>query len=320
VEVKNVAAVLEGQGPLADETIVVGAHYDHLGTGGAGSLAPWTRDIHNGADDNASGTAALLEVAHRLAARGEKPPRRIVFLAFTGEERGLLGSAHYVKHPAFPLEKTIAMINMDMVGRLADNKLVVYGTGTAEGFDALVDRLNEEAGFKITKDESGYGPSDHTSFYVKGVPVFHLFTGTHRDYHRPSDDYEKINVEGMRRVTDFVEAIVTEIAENPERPKYLETKRPQTAQRGKWPYFGSVPDYASDAEGLTLQDVAKNAPADKAGLKGGDVIVAFGNKKVTGIEDFAAALSQHKAGDRVQVKALRDGKEITVEVTLDPPR
>jgi hypothetical protein len=305
---------------LADETIVIGAHYDHLGHGGPGSLAPWTRDIHNGADDNASGTAALLEVAHRLATRSEKPPRRMVFIAFTGEERGLLGSAHYVKEPLFPLEKTVAMINMDMVGRLVDDKLVVYGTGTAEGFDSLVDRLNEKYNFKITKNESGYGPSDHTSFYAKGIPVMHLFTGTHRDYHRPSDDYDKINVEGMREEVDLVEDIVQEIAVNPERPKYLETKRPRTANRGKWPYFGSVPDYASEAKGLALQDVAKDGPAAKAGLKAGDVIVQFGEREVTGIEDFAAALSQHKGGDRVQVKFLRDGQTMTVEVTLDPPR
>ncbi len=320
VQVKNVAAVLEGEGPHANETIVVGAHYDHLGMGGAGSLAPWTRDIHNGADDNASGTAALLEVAHRLTARGEKPTRRILFIAFTGEERGLLGSAHYVKNPAFPLETTVGMINMDMVGRLVDDKLVVYGTGTAEGFDALVDRLNEEHNFQITKNESGYGPSDHTSFYAKGVPVMHLFTGTHRDYHRPSDDYDKVNIEGMRRVTDLVEQIVLEIASLPERPKYLETRRPETAARGKWPYFGSVPDYASEAKGLALQDVAKGGPAEQAGLRAGDVITEFGAKEITGIEDFAAVLSQHKAGDKVRVKALRDEKEIIVEVTLAPPR
>jgi Iap family predicted aminopeptidase len=311
---------LEGEGPLADETIVVGAHYDHLGRGGAGSLAPWTRDIHNGADDNASGTSALLEVARRLAERGEKPQRRIVFIAFTGEEKGLLGSAHYVRNPAFSLEKTVAMINMDMVGRLTDDKLVVYGTGTAEGFEQLVDRLNEEHGFKITKNESGYGPSDHTSFYAKGIPVMHLFTGNHRDYHRPSDDSDKVNVEGMRRVTDLVEDIVTQIAENPERPKYLETKRPQMAGRGKFPYFGSIPDYASNDNGLALQDVAKDGPAAKGGLKGGDVIVEFGGQAVTGIEDFAAALSKHKGGDRVEVKYLREGKTLTTEVTLESPR
>ncbi|MBW3598360.1 MAG: M20/M25/M40 family metallo-hydrolase [Planctomycetes bacterium] len=320
VEIKNVIAVLEGEGPLADETVVVGAHYDHLGMGGAGSLAPWTRDVHNGADDNASGTAALLEVAHRLASRDTPLPRRVVFMAFTGEERGLLGSAHYVKNPKFPLEDMVAMINMDMVGRLDDDKLVVHGTGTAENFDELVERLNREHGFQIIKKESGYGPSDHTSFYAKGAPVLHLFTGTHRDYHRPSDDTHKINVEGMRRVSDFVKDIVVEIASAPERPKYVKTERPKTAQRGRWPYFGSIPDYASDAEGLALNDVAKDGPAEKAGLKGGDVIVEFGGQKVTGIEDFAAALSGQKAGDKVKVKALRDGNTITVEVTLDPPR
>ncbi|MDP6446947.1 MAG: M20/M25/M40 family metallo-hydrolase, partial [Pirellulaceae bacterium] len=194
---KNVVGVLEGEGPLADETIVVGAHYDHLGMGGAGSLAPWTKEIHNGADDNASGSSALLEVARYFGSRQEKPSRRLVFIAFSGEERGLLGSAYYVANPRFALEDTVAMVNMDMVGRLADHKLIVHGTGTATQFDPLVDELNELHKFTITKKPSGFGPSDHTSFYTKKIPVLHIFTGTHKDYHRPSDDYEKVNVKGM---------------------------------------------------------------------------------------------------------------------------
>ncbi|HVX62789.1 MAG TPA: M28 family peptidase, partial [Pirellulales bacterium] len=199
-EVKNVVAVLEGEGPHADETIVIGAHYDHLGYGGEGSLAPGVKEIHNGADDNASGTAALLETARILASREKKLPRRIMFIAFTGEERGLIGSARYVRDPLVPLDETVAMLNMDMVGRLNDDKLIIQGVDTATEFGPLIDGLNERYGFKLTKQPGGFGPSDHSSFYAKQVPVMHFFTGTHSDYHRPSDDYEKINLAGMRRV------------------------------------------------------------------------------------------------------------------------
>lgn len=225
VEVKNVIASLEGEGPHADETIVIGAHYDHLGLGGRGSLAPWTKEIHNGADDNASGTTAMLEIARHFASQEKKPSRRLVFMAFTGEERGLLGSAHYARNPRFALEDTIAMYNLDMVGRLTDDKIKIQGTGTAAEFDSLVDKLNEKYGFKIEKDPSGIGPSDHASFYRQKVPVLHLFTYLHNDYHRPSDDVEKINFEGMRRVVQMTEEIVQWTLDQSERPEYKEVAR-----------------------------------------------------------------------------------------------
>ncbi len=320
-EVKNVVAVLEGEGPHADETVVVGAHYDHLGMGGSGSLAPSTVAVHNGADDNASGTAALLEIARRLATAEKKPSRRIVFIAFTGEERGLLGSAKYVREPLFPLERTIAMINMDMVGRMQDDKLIVHGTGTASELDSLVDELNKSFGFKITKQSGGFGPSDHSSFYAKQIPVLHLFTGSHNDYHRPSDDAEKINVEGLRRVADFVTGTVTSLAQSESRPRYIETKRPQTAgDGGDRPYLGSIPDFSQEVEGYALMGVSKDSPAEQAGLKSGDVIVKFGESKIGGLEDIDSALRKFKAGDKVPVLIKRDGKEVTVTVTLAPPR
>ena len=319
-QAKNVVAVLVGEGPLAEETIIVGAHYDHLGYGGAGSLAPWTKEIHNGADDNASGTAALLEVARQLALREEKPRRRIVFMAFSGEERGLLGSAHYVREPRFPLESTVAMVNMDMVGRLSDNKLIVAGTGTATEFEPLVDRLNERYQFNITKQPGGFGPSDHASFYARQIPVMHIFTGTHSDYHRPSDDADKVNVEGMRRIADMVAEIVAAIDEADARPTYKSTGR-QTANRdGDRPYFGSIPDFGQAGEGYALMGVAKDAPAERAGLKAGDVIVRFGESKIGSLDDFDSALRKYKAGDEVEVGFLRDGKEMTTTVKLDPPR
>jgi hypothetical protein len=317
--IKNVAGVLEGEGPLADETVIVGAHYDHLGSGGPGSLAPWTKAIHNGADDNASGTAALLEVARSIAAREKKPARRIVFVAFSGEERGLLGSKHYVKNAAIPLEQTVAMVNMDMVGRLKNNKLIVHGTGTAESFNAIIDETNKKYEFDIKKDPGGSGPSDHAEFYRKEIPVFHFFTGTHKDYHRPSDDFDKINVEGMRRVTTMVADVTEQIVASESRPKYLLVKS-KVVRRGNRPYLGSIPAFDREVEGYALDGVTKGSPADKAGIKGGDVIVKFGDDKIGGIEDIQNSLLKHKAGDKVKVIVLRDGEEKELTVTLGKPR
>ncbi|QDU96760.1 M20/M25/M40 family metallo-hydrolase [Lignipirellula cremea] len=320
-EVKNVIAVLPGEGPLADETIVIGAHYDHLGMGGTGSLAPWTKAIHNGADDNASGAAALLETAWRLSQREKKPARRIVFIAFTGEERGLLGSAHYVREPLFPLESTIAMINMDMVGRLSDNKLIIQGFDTAVSFDALLDTINASAKFEVVKKTGGFGPSDHSSFYAKKIPVFHLFTGTHADYHRPTDDFDKLNLEGMDRVVDFVVALTDAIDADPKRPEYVEKKKPEVIARGgSRPYLGSIPDFGVEVEGYALQGVAPGSPADEAGIKAGDVIIKLGASKIGSLEDIDSALRKHKAGEKVPVVVLRDKKEVTVMVTLGEPR
>ncbi len=320
-EVKNVIGVLEGEGPLADETVVIGAHYDHLGLGGPGSLAPWTKEIHNGADDNASGAAALIEVARRFATRDKKPRRRLVFMAFTAEERGLLGSAHYVKQPLFPLENTVAMVNMDMVGRMDENKLIVFGTGTAAEFDALIDNINKSYEFKIRKDDGGFGPSDHSSFYAKKIPVFHVFTGTHSDYHRPSDDYDKINIPGMRRVTDFVTDIVDQIDAGETRPEYREVKgRSQVARSGDRPYLGTIPDFAQEVEGYALMGVSKGGPAERAGLQSGDVIIKFGESKIGGLEDIDSALRKYKAGDEVEVAFKRSGETMTTKVRLDPPR
>lgn len=323
--VKNVVAVLEGEGPLADETVVVGAHYDHVGRGGPGSgslaVAPWTADVHNGADDNGSGTAALLEVARRYAAMGVKPKRRIVFIAFTAEERGLIGSAKYVREPRFALESTVAMVNMDMVGRLKDDKLIVYGTGTATEFDPLVESLNKKYQFKLTKHPEGFGPSDHASFYSKQIPVFHFFTGTHEDYHRPSDDTEKINFAGIRRITDMVCDVVDSIAQAEKRPEYKEVKVAQPNRGGgDRPYFGSIPDFAQEGEGYALMGVTKGGPADQAGLKPGDVIVKVGESRIGNLEDFDSALRKFKAGDKVPVVAKRGKDEVTVTVTLGAPR
>ncbi|MCA9076925.1 MAG: M20/M25/M40 family metallo-hydrolase [Planctomycetaceae bacterium] len=321
-EVKNVIGVLPGQGPLYEETIVVGAHYDHLGLGGEGSLMPGSTEVHNGADDNASGTVALIELARRLASRSEPLPRRVVFIAFTGEERGLLGSAHYVKEPEFPNEKTIAMFNMDMVGRMQEDKLTVFGTGTATRWDALLDQEAGERQFKLSKKEEGFGPSDHSSFYAKQIPVLHFFTGTHNDYHRPTDDWEKLNIEGMGRIVDLLEELIVSTAVTQETPKYVAIKgRAEMQERtGSRPYFGSIPDFGGEEVGYALQGVSPGSPADKGGIKGGDVIIKLGALPITGLDDFDLALREFSAGEEVPVVVRRDGEELTLRVTLATPR
>lgn len=320
-EVKNVIGVLEGEGPLADETIVIGAHYDHLGMGGTGSLARGSKEVHNGADDNASGTVTLLELARRLAARKEKLPRRLVFIAFTAEELGLIGSARYVKEPVFPLEKTIAMFNMDMVGRLKNDRLTIFGSGTAPRWKGLMEELSQQYDLHVVLKPSGFGPSDHSSFYGKKIPVLHFFTGTHSDYHRPSDDWQKINVEGMSRILRLVENTVVSTAQNPERPKYLEVKSRANIQRtGSRPYFGSIPDFSVEGSGYAIMAVAPGSPAAKGGLKGGDRIIQLGKQKIGDLNDFDLALRKFSGGDEVDVVVMRDGKQVKLKVTLAKPK
>jgi len=325
---RNVLGLLGGSGRPAGEagpaisaaeTIVLGAHYDHLGFGGAASAAPGETAIHHGADDNASGTALLLEVARRLAMAGPLP-RSVLFIAFSGEERGLLGSGHYASNPAVPLADTAAMVNLDMLGRLDGDKLIIHGTGTGTGFDALTDRLAAAHGFDVTKEPGGFGPSDHASFYAKKIPVFHLFTGSHADYHRPTDTAEKINYQGLARLADLVTDLVRELAQAPERPAYIEVASPQFARGGDRPYFGSIPDFGKPGGGYAISGVSKESPAARGGLQGGDLIVRLGESAVTNLDDFDSALRKHKGGDTVPVVVLRAGAEVTLEVTLDPPR
>ena len=332
-EGRNVMAILPGVGwpkgdadaaagkrPPESETVVLGAHYDHLGYGGANSAAPGEHAVHHGADDNASGTALLVEVARRLKQEGPFP-RTILFVAFSGEERGLLGSAHYTANAAVPLADTVAMVNLDMVGRLDGNKIVVHGTGTGTGLDALVDRFVAARGFEAAKEPGGFGPSDHSSFYARKIPVLHLFTGSHSDYHRPTDTAEKINYDGMLRITQLVADIVRDLATAPERPAYIEVASKQFARGGgDRPYFGSIPDFGKPGKGYAITGATKDSPAAKGGLKGGDVIVRLGESAVTGLEDFDSALRKHKGGETVPVVVMRDGAEVTLQITLDPPK
>lgn len=319
-EVKNVLAVLDGEGPLADETIVVGAHYDHVGRGGAGSRSPGSKEIHNGADDNASGTVALIELARRLASREKPLPRRVVFIAFTAEELGLIGSEKYVSQPVFPLEKTIAMYNMDMVGRLRE-KLTVFGIGTSPLFKDEVTEFAKSREIELTLKPDGFGPSDHSSFYAKKIPVLHFFTGTHSDYHRPGDDWEKINLAGMQKVVGLMEDMVVKTAMTDKRPAYLEVKsRAQIARSGSRPYFGSIPNFGSEDPGYAISGTAAGSPAKKAGLKAGDHIIQFGKHTISDLNDFDLALRDFSAGDEVEVVVRRDGEKLKLKVILAKPR
>jgi hypothetical protein len=323
-DVANVIGVIDGEGPLADETVVIGAHYDHVGRGGPNSAAPGSTDIHNGADDNASGTVALLELARRFAsqARTKRPPRRIVFIAFTGEELGLLGSARYCKEPVFPLDRTVAMLNMDMVGRLKeDNKLIVYGTGTSDRWEGDLKQSNRNDGLKLIFKPEGFGPSDHSSFYTKKIPVLHFFTGEHPDYHKPTDDWDKLNIDGIARVVDLIQGVAESTITASERPKYIEVKgSAQPTRGGNRPYFGSIPEFGNEEPGYAISGAAAGSPADKAGMKGGDRIIKFGGNPVSNLDDFDAALRKFKPGDEVDVIVVREKKEVTLKVKLEPPK
>ncbi len=314
----NVIGTLAGRGELADETIVVGAHYDHVGMGGYGSLAPGTIAIHNGADDNASGTAAMLSAARLLVEglRGESSHRRLVFIAFTGEERGLLGSKHYVRHPRFSIESTAAMINLDMVGRLRDNELTVYGTGSASGLDGLVERANQRGGFNLYKVPTGYGPSDHQSFYQAGVPVLFFFTGLHNDYHRPTDDFDKIDFGGMVRITDIVSEVAHQLAIQKERPAYAETENRVRIRRQMTAFLGVT--LSDRGDHVVLSGLASDGPAERGGLRAGDRLEKLGKKTVKTSSDVLEFLRGRSPGDRLPVQIIRDGKKIEISVQLEP--
>ena len=331
IETKNVVGVLEGAGPHADETVVIGGHYDHLGHGGltSGSLAIFSSDIHNGADDNASGTVDGARAGAPAGRSPRPPPRRVVFIAFSGEERGLLGSQYYVAHPLFPLASTVMMINCDMVGRLnAKNELTMIGTGTTPGIDALVDVLGKSAGLTIKKVAGmtdGFGGSDHQSFYAKKIPVLFAFTGIHSDYHRPSDDSDRINFSGMARIADYLELIVLDVVRRPERPTYVVDEgqrtppRVPTASGGgrSTASLGVMPDYGHEAkDGLSLSGVREGGPAAQAGLKEGDLIVKLGGQPIGTIYDYMESMDKHKPGDKVEVVVKRDGKDVKLPVTL----
>jgi aminopeptidase YwaD len=349
----NVVGILPGSDPkLKSEAIVIGAHYDHLGRGGEGSLAPREGEIHHGADDNASGVAGLIELARMFSS--QKLRRTIVFIAFSGEEEGLIGSSYYVNHPIVPLTTTVAMINMDMIGRLKDKSLIVGGVGTAQEWRSLIDADNSVQGmtvslnttrsdgplipsslplvvgangnpvvtldpgkkFALTLNEDGYGPSDHSSFYAKQVPVLFFWTGTHDDYHKPSDTAAKINYEGEARIVSFVDRIIRDVDRSDKRPTYAVAKSESQGRSGGFRvYLGTIPNYAESNDGLKLDGVRDDSPASKAGLKAGDRIVKMAGHEVKNVYDYTYALGEMKAGQEYEVEIVRGSDRLTLKIT-----
>lgn len=316
----NVVALLRGTDPsLRDQYVVIGAHLDHLGRGSESALDPQAGEaIRNGADDNASGSTVLLEIGRMLAAN---PPRRSVLLVhFSGEEIGLLGSQYFVEHAPVPIEKIVAMINFDMVGRLRDDKLIVYGVATAEEMPALLDSANVAPRLDVRAVGDGFGPSDHSSFYAKGIPVLHLFTDLHDDYHRASDDAERIDVAGMARVTGYAARIAQAIADRPDRLTPVRKAAPVASaspRSGSGAWFGSIPDMAaSESKGVRVTGVSPGSPAETAGLRAGDVIIEFGGMPVGDLYQFTDALAAKKPGDTVKVVVQRGGEELALTAVL----
>ena len=321
---ENVVAVLAGaDSSLKDQNIVIGAHYDHLGFGHFGTLDSRAEgQIHHGADDNGSGTAALLRLAETLARSTPRPARTIVFAAFSGEESGLVGSRHYVNQPPFPLASTMAMLNLDMVGRLRDNRVTVFGTRSAQPLSAIVLQEARHFGLEIAESD-GVGRSDHMSFYNKKIPALHFFTGNHPDYHRPSDTWEKLNIDGIAKVVELVSATAQRIALTKEPLNFVSLPfRPPGDDgrpgQGYGAYLGSIPDFGDNSEGVRLAGVAEGSPAALAGLREGDVIIRFAGNKVQSLDDLAAYLRGKKPGEEVEIVALRSGSPVTVRATLRP--
>jgi hypothetical protein len=301
----------------AKTTIVIGAHYDHLGYGGEGSLYRGEeKAIHNGADDNASGVAIMLNLASRLKVRNNnaevKDKNNYLFMSFSGEEMGLLGSNYFSKNPTIDAESINYMINMDMVGRMkADSTLAVYGVGTSPLFKQTIKSNNEK--FKLIENASGVGPSDHTSFYLIDVPVLHFFTGQHEDYHKPSDDFEKLNYEGMDLISDYIYNIITDLDDNGELA-FRKTKNESEETPRFKVGLGVVPDYLYDGKGMRIDGTREETPAFNAGLQKGDVVVKLGDSTVTDMMSYMRALSVFNKGDKADITVKRGEKTIETKV------
>jgi Tol biopolymer transport system component len=328
VDAQNVAAKIPGRGSAADEIVVIGAHYDHLGMGGERSMRPNEEAVHNGADDNASGTAAVLLAAERIKKMlaGVNDHRTVVLALFSAEEVGLAGSSNFVENAPFPMGSVVAMINLDMVGALQGDDFAALGADSAEEWKEAVDRVGSKLGLTVSSGGDGYGPSDQTSFYAAGVPVLHFFTGTHDRYHTPDDDAEFINFEGGARIAEYTAMLASEVARRDLNPKYASAGTAPAMQgdaRGYGAYMGTVPDYrAMEATegGVLLSDVRKGGPADLAGIKGGDTLVQMAGTRIENLYDMTFALQDSKPGDTIDVVVIRDGERVTLRATLGDRR
>lgn len=312
---RNVVAVIPGSlAALRGQFVLVGAHYDHLGLGGFGALDPdSTGRVHNGADDNASGTAALLEIGRLLANR--RPSRTVVLVAFSGEELGTTGSSYFVQHavPPGPIDSLYAMVNLDMVGRLRNGRLLALGAGTAKEFPALLDSLNTPARFDLRASGDGWGPSDHAVFFATRHPVLHFFTDLHDDYHRSTDDWDKLNIGGIVQVAQFVADLTLALANRTTALTFVDAPRPQATAGGSGygAYLGTIPDMTGGgvSDGVRITGVRAGSPAELAGLQAGDVITMIGDKRIANLYDMTAALRSHQPGDTVVIVSKRDGGE-----------
>ena len=309
VTARNVVGFLDNN---ASQTVVIGAHFDHLGYGGDGSLYKGEKAIHNGADDNASGVAVMLNLASKL--KETNKGNNYLFLAFSGEEMGLLGSNYFVKNPTLEKETMNYMLNMDMVGRLkADSTLAVYGVGTSPFFKQVINSSNTS--FKVIEKESGVGPSDHTSFYLDDIPVLHFFTGQHEDYHKPGDDSEKLNYEGMEAISTYIFDIITDLDDNGELAFRKTKNESEEVPRFKVG-LGVVPDYLFDGKGMRIDGVSEDKPAQKAGLLKGDVVVKLGDSTIVDMMSYMRALSVFEEGNTTMITIERDGKLVEVEINF----
>lgn len=321
---QNVLAKIEGTDPkLKDEIIIIGAHYDHLGMGGPGSGSRFgdSLAVHNGADDNASGVAGVLELAQKFSDKKHAPKRSIIFMGFAAEEMGLLGSKYFSEHPLIDIKKVKMMINLDMIGRLDSAKtLIIGGTGTTAISEKILDEKSKNKGFNIKKSKEGSGPSDHSSFYVKNIPVLFFFTGIHDDYHTPADDIEKINFEGSVSVIKFGFDVAEEFANMPVAPKFVQVDTPSSRsnRRNLKVTFGIIPDYGGTSEtpGLRVDGVKAGKPAQLGGMKKGDIITAVNGKKISNIYDYMARLGRLKPGERCNVDVSRNNKNIVLILEL----
>jgi Zn-dependent M28 family amino/carboxypeptidase len=331
----NVIAILPGE---TEEYVMVGAHYDHLGFGEEGGSREHKNEkgqVHNGADDNASGVAAVLELAQHFATApneslaavlpsisdvksAPKLKRGLIFALWSGEEMGLLGSSHFAEHPPIPLTNIVAYVNFDMVGRLRTNKLSLQGIASSASWPKMIERRNIVGGFDLNLMEDPYLPSDTTAFYPKGIPVLAFFTGSHDEYHRPTDDVATLNYEGLERITKFAGLLVRDLVNSERRPDYVKVERSNApgARDALRAYLGTIPDYATDVKGVKISGVRGGSPAEKAGLQGGDVIVEFAGQKIANIYDYTYALDAAKIGQPLKIKVQR--KDDVVEINVTP--
>ena len=294
----------------AENTIVIGAHFDHLGYGAEGSLYRGERAIHNGADDNASGVSVLLNLASKL--KNTNTSNNYLFITFSGEEMGLLGSNYFVKNSTIDIKKANYMINMDMVGRLkADSTLAVYGVGTTPIFNQVLKAYNTK--FKLIEKESGVGPSDHTSFYNADIPVLHFFTGQHEDYHKPSDDADKLNIEGMQTISNYIFDLITDLDNNGKLPFRKTKNESEDVPRFKVG-LGVIPDYLFDGKGMRIDGISEDKPAQKAGLQKGDIVIKLGDSTVVDMMSYMRALASFETGQKTKVVVERNGKQVEAEI------